>query len=308
MPESHVFAGSPLDRASHLRRDGGWLEARLGAAESRVLPLWKLKALVTPGDRPAIAWQPAAAIDAFAEGRDEVVLLGLADDIAHFALGLGGEDDPAKNGALAEEGKFIDVRTIAPQLGHGEAAVLAQARALIDWHARHRFCAVCGGPSAFADAGYLRRCRNQACGAQHFPRTDPVVIMLVLREGRCMLGRQPWWPKEMFSALAGFLEPGETIEEAVRREVGEEAGVEVGRVRYHSSQPWPFPASLMIGCLAEAESEAIAIDGNELEEARWFDRDEIAEMVAAWHNMRAPRLPPPMSIAHQLCRAWLKGA
>jgi NAD+ diphosphatase len=305
MPTPHVFASSPLDRASHLRRDGAWLEARLGDTESRLLPLWQLKALVLPGEAPAIAWQPAAARTEFAAEDREVIFLGLGDGVAHFATGLDAADNPAKGGALAGKGKFIDVRTIAPQLSAGEAAIVAQARALVDWHARHRFCAVCGKPTEADEGGHLRRCADPACKAQHFPRTDPVVIMLVLSGERCLLGRQPWWPKGMYSAMAGFLEPGETIEEGVRREVREESGVEVGAVRYHSSQPWPFPSSLMIGCMAEALSEEVAIDGNELEEARWFDRDELTEMVAAWHNMRADRLPPPMSIAHQLCRAWL---
>ena len=129
--------------------------------------------------------------------------------------------------------------------------------------------------TAVADAGYSRKCAQEACKTTHFPRTDPVVIMLVLKDGRCMLGRQPWWPKGMYSALAGFVEPGETIEEAVRREVMEEAGIETGAVRYHSTQPWPFPASLMIGCMAEALTEEVHVDGNELQEARWFDRDEM---------------------------------
>ncbi len=306
MPKPHVYAGSPLDRASHLRRDKAWLEARLAEPKSRILPVWQLKALVVPGDDPTIAWQSATELGSFADGDAETVFLGLGDGTAHFAIGVTGEDNPAKNGALAGKGKFIDVRTIAPQLASGQAAILAQARALLDWHARHRFCAVCGRPSAADEGGYVRRCSDPGCGAQHFPRTDPVVIMLVLKGERCMLGRQPIWPKGMYSALAGFVEPGETIEEAVRREVKEEAGIEVGAVSYHSSQPWPVPASLMIGCMAEAASEEIAIDGNELEEARWFDRDELTEMIEAWHNMRAERLPPPMSIAHQLCRAWIR--
>jgi NAD+ diphosphatase len=307
MAVPHVFAGSPFDRASHLRRDGDWLAERLADADSRVLPLWQLKALIDPGEAPEIAWQPGDTLEAFGPDHDEIVFLGLKDEVAHFATGLNGVDNPAIGGSLQGRGKFIDVRSIAPQLGDGEAAILAQARSLVDWHARHRFCAVCGGATGMEDAGYQRKCTAEACGATHFPRTDPVVIMLVLKDDRCMLGRQPWWPKGMFSALAGFVEPGESIEEGVRREVKEEAGIEVGAVRYHSSQPWPFPSSLMIGCMAEALTEEVHIDGHELQEAGWFDRDEITEMVAAWHNMRAPRTPPPMSIAHQLCRAWLRG-
>lgn len=307
MDAPHIFAGSPIDRASHLRRDEAWLAEHLAGKQSRVLPLWQLKALIVPGDAAEIAWLPASEMEDFAEGAEEIVFLGLRDDVAHFATALNGADNPAKGGALEGRGKFIDVRSIAPQLRPGEAAILAQARSLVDWHARHRFCPACGAATKAEDMGYQRKCESEACGATHFPRTDPVAIMLVLKDDRCMLGRQPWWPKGMFSALAGFIEPGESIEEGVRREVMEEAGIEVGAVRYHSSQPWPFPSSLMIGCMAEALTEEVHIDGNELQEASWFDRDEITEMVAAWHNMRAPRTPPPMSIAHQLCRAWLGG-
>ena len=307
MGKPHVFTASPLDRASHLRRDEGWLGARLGASESRVLPLWRLKVLISPDDEPSIAWQPAGELASFAGGEEEAVFLGLGHGVAHFAVGVAVNDDPARAGPLAGKGKFIDVRTIAPHLAEGEAAILAQARSLVDWHTRHRFCAACGAPTVAVEGGHLRRCTKEGCAVQHFPRTDPVVIMLVAQGDRCLLGRQPVWPKGVYSALAGFVEPGETIEEAVRREVREEAGVRVGAVRYHSSQPWPFPSSLMVGCMAEARSEEISIDGVELEEARWFNRDEIGEMAAAWHNMRALRLPPPMAIAHQLCRAWLRG-
>ncbi|MEE8247141.1 MAG: NUDIX-like domain-containing protein, partial [Alphaproteobacteria bacterium] len=179
MPTSHTFMGSPLDRASHLRRDEAWLVARLAERESRVLPMWRLKALVIPGREPAIAWQPAVEIETFAGPDSEAVFLGLGQGIAHFAANAAGEDDPAEGGTLGGKGKFIDVRTIAPQLAAGEAAILAQARSLVDWHARHRFCAVCGRPTAPEEGGHSRRCRSGACGAQHFPRTDPVVIMLV---------------------------------------------------------------------------------------------------------------------------------
>ncbi len=308
MAKPHTFAGSPLDRAAHLRDDAEWLAAALADPQSRLVPLWELKALVALGEPPSIAWQPAPSVAALAGDGAEPIFLGLDGAGARFALGLGGEANPAKDGGpLASAGKFIDVRSIAPQISAPEAAILAQARHLVDWHARHHFCAACGAPTAVADAGYSRKCAQEACKTTHFPRTDPVVIMLVLKDGRCMLGRQPWWPKGMYSALAGFVEPGETIEEAVRREVKEEAGIETGAVRYHSTQPWPFPASLMIGCMAEALTDEVHVDGNELQEARWFDRDEIAEMIEAWHNMRATRTPPPMSIAHQLCRAWLQG-
>jgi NAD+ diphosphatase len=309
MTKPHIFAGSPLDRAAHLRTDAEWLASALADAKNRLVPIWDLKALVALGEPPSIDWRPATDLAKLAGEEAEPIFLGLGDhERAHFAIGLAGEDNPAKDGGpLAGTGKFIDVRSIAPQIAGPEAAILAQARHLIDWHRRHKFCANCGAETSMIEAGYSRKCPDEDCKTRHFPRTDPVVIMLVLKDGRCMLGRQPWWPDGMYSALAGFVEPGETIEEAVRREVKEEAGIETGDVHYHSSQPWPFPASIMIGCMAEALTDEVHIDGNELQEARWFDRDEIAEMIEAWHNMRAPRTPPPMSIAHQLCRAWLRG-
>ena len=171
----------------------------------------------------------------------------------------------------------------------------------------HGFCAQCGAPSRIREAGYLRLCSNTDCGAQHFPRTDPVVIMLVESDGDCLLGRSARFPGSMYSALAGFMEPGESIEEAVRREVAEESGVTVGAVRYIASQHWPFPSSLMIGCVGTATDRAITLDPSELADARWFSRAEIAAMVDNWRAADGPRMPPPLSLAHQLARRWLAG-
>jgi NAD+ diphosphatase len=180
----------------------------------------------------------------------------------------------------------------------------AQAKSLLGWHARHRFCANCGVPTEIVQAGWRRDC--PACGMQHFPRTDPVVIMLVVHGDRCLLGRQPRFGKGMWSCLAGFVEPGETIEDAVRRETLEEAGVVCGRVTYFASQPWPFPMSLMIGCHAEALTAAITVDRTELEDARWFPRDEVAAMLMHRHpdGLTATH---PYAIAHHIIRAWLEG-
>jgi NAD+ diphosphatase len=185
-----------------------------------------------------------------------------------------------------------------------DAALYAGARSLVDWHARHGFCSVCGTATAIFRAGWARKCPN--CGAEHFPRVDPVVIMIAEHQGRALLGRQPAWPPGRYSALAGFLEVGESIEEAVAREIFEEAGVRVRAVRYLASQPWPFPSSLMIACIAEAEGDAITLDANELEDARWFTRDEVRQALA-----RDPEAlfgaPPPYAIAHTLLTAWAEG-
>jgi NAD+ diphosphatase len=297
-----VFSGSPLDRAALRRRDAAWLRERLADDATRVLPLWRLSPLVRTGDAARLAWATPALLD----GRDaapEPVFLGVADDVAHFAADLSDRPDPLTEFGFAGVAHFPDLRAVAGLLPPGDAAIAAQARHLVDWHARHRFCPGCGEATRAKDGGSARSCRD--CGAEHFPRTDPVVIMLVSDGERCLLGRQPAWPRPFFSALAGFVEGGETLEEAVSREVAEEAGLAVTNVRYLASQPWPFPASLMLGCSAEAVTRAITVDKSELDEADWFTRDEVRAALAA----PTPRLalPPPMAIAHHLIRAWVEG-
>ena len=206
-----------------------------------------------------------------------------------------------------EDLKLVDLRSIAmgSLLPQDQTAMLAAAKALMNWHTRHRFCSNCGSPTEVAVAGWRRDC--PVCKAFHFPRTDPVVIMLAVDGEACLLGRQPRFPKGMYSALAGFVEPGETIEAAVRREVREEAGVACRAVQYFASQPWPFPASLMIGCFAEAESRSLEVDRVELEDARWFSRDEAIALIEGRHpqNLTAPT---PMAIAHHLLKRWAYNA
>ena len=218
-----------------------------------------------------------------------LVFLGLEDSHPRFALDISHLDqatsDLAPQSALSSIGTFEELRGALPFLSAAEASVLAQAKSMLDWHGRHRFCAVCGGPTIMLDGGYKRQCLR--CGAQHFPRTDPVVIAAVTLGDRCLLGRSPRFPPSLFSCLAGFVEPGECLEEAVMREVCEEVGVQIRSVRYHSSQPWPFPSSLMIGCSAEAEGDALTLDQTEIVEARWFDRDALATALAA-HDQDRP--------------------
>ncbi|CAL8978847.1 NADH pyrophosphatase [Rhodoplanes serenus] len=234
----------------------------------------------------------------------ERVWLGLDGTAGRFGVGI----DPAAAEALAARPDLMvtDLRSIAVQgLVAGEhLPALAAVKALLLWHARHRFCSACGSPSALADAGWRRRC--PACGADHFPRTDPVVIMLAVDGDRCLLGRQARFAPGMWSCLAGFVEPGESIEEAVRRETLEEAGIRCGRVGYAASQPWPFPMSLMIGCYAEALSTDLTIDRTELEDLRWFGRDEAAAMLARRHP-DGLTTPPPIAIGHALIRGWVEG-
>lgn len=326
-PRPIGFTGSHLDRAGNPRRKPDWLAAQRHHAAARFLVLRELKALISIAQKPAaIRWLDAAWADA--HPALPCIFLGLdEDDIPHFALdGDAAPDDPSIADLHSATDKFIDVRSIAPQLAPEEAAILAQARSVIDWHQRHRFCAQCGSATEMAEAGYTRRCTNEACKAQHFPRTDPVVIMLAVRRDAAtgaemvLLGRQGRMPPGMYSALAGFMEPGESIEEAVRREIMEEAGVVTGAVRYLVSQPWPFPSSLMIGCIAETLEHHITVDRDELEDARWFTRDEAAAMLErgkqrlaptdpppADNPLNEPWMPPPLSLAHQIARRWLTG-
>ena len=298
---SIVFSGSPLDRVSARRRDARWVVERMNAPESRYLPLWRLQTLVRVGSPAGIAWA-TRDIREVCDEKTGAVLLGVRDEVAHFAVDISGLEKPEQELGLTGTARFADVRAAAAELPGEDAAIVAQARSMIDWHQTHRFCPGCGEETAVAEAGNMRSCED--CDREHFPRTNPVVIMLVSHGERCLLGRQRGWPTGMYSALAGFVEPGETLEEAVRREVAEEAGIRVGAVRYYASQPWPFPASLMIGCLAEAGSEAITVDRHELEDARWFEREVMRRALAGESAGDGCTVPPPMAIAHQLIRAW----
>ncbi|MGO4573141.1 NAD(+) diphosphatase [Microvirga sp. 2TAF3] len=255
---------------------------------------------VLKAGEPGTGLLPASVLNRL-PAYQEQVFLGFLQDKPVIATLVAPEaaelfhDDPD---FVVENLRAIAVRDLVPAQ---ELGTLAMAKSLLDWHARHRFCANCGAPTKHAQAGFRRDCA--ACGAQHFPRTDPVVIMLVTRGDKCLLGRQSRFAEKMYSCLAGFLEPGETIEDAVRREVFEEAGVRVGKVRYLASQPWPFPSSIMIGCAGEAETDDIVIDDTELEDARWFTRDDIRRMLDGVHDEFAA--PSPIAIAHHLLREWM---
>jgi NAD+ diphosphatase len=251
------------------------------------------------GHDPLFRLEEAAAL-----GRQtETVFLGLLDGAGRFGIGL----DPGIVESLKmQEQLFVtDLRSIAVQglVDADHLPPIAEAKAMLHWHARHRFCANCGAPTAVVESGWRRDC--PACKATHFPRTDPVVIMLAIDGERCLLGRQSRFVRGMWSCLAGFVEPGETIEEAVRRETREEAGITCGRVSYFATQPWPFPMSLMTGCHAEAVSTEITIDRTELEDARWFDREEVALMLLRRHPERIGT-PPPVAIAYHIIRAWVE--
>lgn len=299
MRASNIYAGLALDRAQHRRRDEAWLKARLVDPASAILPLWQGLLLIAESEMPTPALlqgEEAAALIPNAEW----ALLGLAGDQAVFALDLRSAGDAPPD--LAPWGRFLDLRQVGPLLARTDAALLAYARGLMLWHQRHLYCGACGAPTVSAEGGHQRRCTNESCGLTHFPRTDPAVIMLVTSGDRALLGRQRAWAPGMHSTLAGFVEPGESLEEAVAREVMEEVGVPVDDVRYHSSQPWPFPASIMLGFTARALDERIVLDPQEIDAAAWFTREELR---ASPEDERL-RLPRRDSIAYRLIRDWIE--
>lgn len=296
------YTHSPLDRASQRRTDEEWLAALRRAQETCIVAVWRSQSLVSADEPRALLPTLAEAADLLELGHFASVL-GLRDNVAYIAVDLSHLEDPYEHPLIGERGVFEDLRKVGPLLAREEGAILAHARGLMHWHSRHGFCGVCGSPTEPSHAGHQRDCTNPACGATHFPRTDPAVIMLVTHGDMCLLGRTHNFRPNMYSTLAGFVEPGESLEEAVAREVWEETGVRVTEAHYLGSQPWPFPSSLMVGFHATAADTALRIDPEELEDARWLTRDEVV-------NCRALgiMLPRPDSIASKLIQAWLDGA
>ncbi|WP_425071256.1 NAD(+) diphosphatase [Sagittula sp. S175] len=306
--ETVTFGGSGLDRAAELR--GRPEDLALLAGTARAVVLWRGKPLIgadgallrLPLDHPVMA---DAVRDPVLLGREDVLIWAV--DVSRWQPAelderMGSFVDPSEQVHPAcPEGRFAELRRIMTQLSARDAELAATAKAIHGWHDTHGFCARCGSVSEVSQSGWQRNCVT--CNAPHFPRTDPVVIMLITHGNRCLLGRSPGWPEGMYSCLAGFVEPGETIEAAVRREVFEEAGIKVGPVRYLASQPWAFPSSLMLGCHGEALTDDITIDPNELEDARWLSREEVADAAA---GLRTDILPARKgAIAHFLLNAWL---
>jgi NAD+ diphosphatase len=302
------FAGNPLNRASEKRLEANWIESRLHDPSSLIFPMWRLEPFLLGPENSAPPIQlgllKPGMTDALAADGAPCIFLGLDGDRALFALDISAADNPAKEGPLAGLGFFRDARAAGQMVSIKEAAIIAQAKALIDWHQRHGFCPKCGAPTRLMDAGYRRLCDK--CNSEHFPRVDPVVIMLATDGDACLVGRGKLFPQGMFSALAGFIEPGETIEEAVRRELMEEASVKVGEVSYWATQPWPFPSSLMIGCFAKAISRDVKVDQNELAEVRWIERKAARELIEG-KRVDGIMVPPPIAIAHHLIRAFALG-
>jgi NAD+ diphosphatase len=301
-PRHNYYSSHGIDRVSARRRDDQWLADRLEADTTRFIPVWDQKNLFTTrGEALKPVFLPASDARDLVPGAESLTLLGVADGRAYFALGLPSQAGPPPDPyGLAARGRFRDLRQVAPLLGERDGALLAYARAVTYWHGRHRFCGDCGSPTRSAEGGMLRVCTNSQCGQQHFPRTDPAIIVLVTSGEHCLLGRKAEWPAGMHSTIAGFVEPGESLEDTLIREVREETGVEVKEMAYHSSQPWPFPSSLMLGFTAVAANQSVRVDEDELENADWFTREDLQSRLKAG----TLKLPSPVSVAYRLIEGW----
>lgn len=295
----NFFAANPLDRLTLKRRDQAWLAEQLQAPTTRIVPVWQTKSLMLGQDSlaQAVLLEPASAPDLLPNA--EPILLGAVDGVIYFAVDLS-VAAPELLAQVQTHGSFQELRTNLSGLDAQTAAILGYAKGIAYWHQRHRFCSDCGSLTQSKDGGFVRVCTNPACGKQHFPRTDSAIIVLVEAGEKCLLARQASWPAGRYSIIAGFVEPGESLEDAVKREVREETNIEVGAIHYQSSQPWPFPGSLMLGFIAEAASFEFDYTDQELEHARWFTRPEIVAEI----QQGVLKLPPNISISHRLIEAW----
>ncbi len=286
----NVFAGAFVDRSGERRKDDEWLAQALQSDDSRFIPVWKEQCLVH-GEPPAAVLLRREQLPRPVDEHD-LIFLGIFREHPTFAF----ESDESE-APFAGHGQFQALRFLGTVLAPDEANLVAHARALVIWHASQVFCPRCGSAAKLGAAGNSRVCVNPDCGREIFPRVDPAIIVLVSRGDRCLLGRQASWPEARYSTIAGFVEPGESLEDAVRREVYEETNIRVGKVTYHSSQPWPFPSSLMLGFTAEATSTDIELNDGELEDARWFTREDLASGF--------PKLPFHISISRRLVDFWI---
>lgn len=289
IPHRHVFAGPYADRGGDRRKDPDWIAALRAADHARFVPVWRALSLIREQPQPSAVLLPATEAAPWLGG-SEPIYLGEFRGSPCFAVELEADQ------GLPEGSAFVDLRFAGGTLAPEEAGLLAYARALVYWRARHRYCGSCGSPARATSGGQVMTCTSAGCGAESFPRLDPAIIVLVTDGDRALLGRQASWPPGRYSTLAGFVEPGESLEDAVVREVAEEANVEVIATSYHSSQPWPFPSSLMVGFLGRARPGSVARAGEELEDARFVTRDDLVG--------GAIRLPPPVSISYRLIETW----
>ena len=292
MQQRNILAGPYADRAAHLRKDPAWFANALADERSRYLPVWNSRNQIVDGGAPRAALLELSAVPEARRNDGDLVLLGRYGNINVFAYEIASTEPPP----LGENMRFEDLRLLASILSPTEAGLLGYARGMVLWRARQRFCGICGAATLAARGGHVLICTNPACRHELFPRTDPAVIVLVSDGERALLGRQASWPVGRYSTIAGFVEPGESLEDAVAREVFEETGIEVDQIEYHSSQPWPFPSSLMLGFTAHALTTQILRRDDELEDAQWFTRADLAS--------GRPLVPPGVSISFRLIEHW----
>jgi len=303
MKSPNFYGETGLNRMAERRTDSVWLQEVATHKDAVVLPVWRTHNLIDDGpEKPKAVRLTVESISEILDDTAHLVFLGYRGKVPHFTIDMSHIDEPHKLTPLKGTGEFTDIRGISLDLPKQDGGLLAYSRAISQWHKTHKFCGHCGSPSVPRDGGHMRQCNNLECNAQHFPRTDMAVIMLVSLGDKIVMGRKKDWPKDRFSILAGFVEPGETLEGAVAREVMEEVGIPITNIHYHSSQPWPFPSNLMLGFFAEAESEEINIQDDELSEARWFTRKELIDEAKAY-----AKKPHSVSIARRLISEWALG-
>jgi NAD+ diphosphatase len=292
MQTRNVFAGPYLERAGHLRSNPAWFEEALSDPSSRVVTIWNSRSLIAGGDAPRATLLELDQIPADRRNSNDLILLGRFEGASLFAYEMEGVEPPT----VPVGARFEDLRLVAALMPEDHAGLLSYARAMISWRRTHRYCGRCGAKTVSDRSGHVLVCSNLTCRHEQFPRIDPAIIVLVSDGERVLLGRQASWPVGRYSSIAGFVEPGESLEDAVAREVLEESGVRVDGIVYHSSQPWPFPSSLMLGFTAHALTHEVHLKDQELEDARWFTRADILGGV--------PLLPPRVSISYRLIEDW----
>lgn len=294
----NFYTASPVDRLAEKRTDTAWVEEQLVSDTSRFLPVWQGKNLLSTKDLPTplgfnyndyLSW----------DDKEAPILLGAVDGLIYFGVALNTVSDGFDELVLGE-GEWQEMRYQSLIIPEADSSLAIISKALVHWHKQHKYCGACGYETSSQQAGYMRLCSNDSCAQKHFPRTDPAIIVLVYTSEKCLLARQPSWDKGRYSTLAGFVEPGESLEDAVVREVHEESNIKVGRVFYQSSQPWPYPSSLMVGYLAEAESTDIQLLDMELEHAAWFSKAEMVDSI----RKGTLNLPPQVTISYNLIETW----